>query len=332
MSPLIKGIALKIRASLILKMGMSELHKIFGNRLLFNEPMSKHSTLRLGGAARYFFEAKNLDEIIKAMEAAKKDSIAYSVIGGGSNILVSDYGFDGLVIKMADSEIKIDGEKIYAGAGVFSVSLARAAVDAGLTGLEWMATLPGTIGGAVYGNAGAYGEETKNRLARVQVLEEGTVKWIQKEDCHFGYRDSRFKKTKEIILAAEFELKKGDKMEINKKMKILLDKRKGEQPLGSSSAGCIFKNFQFSIFNFQFQMPEEFLKNKTIPAGWLIEKAGMKGFCVGKTRVSDIHGNFSLNLGGSSADELARLISAVKKKVRDKFGIELQEEVQYIGL
>lgn len=313
---------------------MKKLETIFGNRLLKNEPMFKHSTLRIGGAARYFFEAKNSGEIIKAMEAAKNNNINYVVIGGGSNILVPDAGFDGLVIKMADSEIKIDGEKIHVGAGVFSVSLARAAADAGLTGLEWMATLPGTIGGAVYGNAGAYGEETKNKLSRVQVLEEGTVKWIQKEDCHFGYRDSRFKKTKEIILAAEFELFQGDKMEINKKMKILLDKRKGEQPLGSSSAGCIFKNFKFSSFakaSEDRQIPEEFLKNKMIPAGWLIEKAGMKGFCVGKMRVSDIHGNFSLNLGGGSADELARLIFAVKKKVRDKFGIELQEEVQYIG-
>lgn len=310
---------------------MKRLETLFGNRLLKNEPMSKHSTLRLGGPAKYFFEVKNSDEIIKAIEAAKNNKINYVVIGGGSNILVPDAGFDGLVIKMSDSEIKIDGEKIYAGAGVFSVALARVAANAGLSGIEWMATLPGTIGGAVYGNAGAYGEETKNRLARVQVLEEGTVKWIQKEDCHFGYRDSRFKKTKEIILAAEFELLKCDKMEINKKMKILLDKRKGEQPLGSSSAGCIFKNFKYQISNFKFDIPKEFLKNKTIPAGWLIEKAGMKGFCVGKMRVSDIHGNFSLNLGGGSADELAQLISAVKKKVRDKFGIELQEEVQYIG-
>ena len=315
---------------------MTKLEQLFGNRLLLNEPMSKHSTLRIGGPAKYFLAAQSADEIIKAIEAAKKDGIDYVVIGGGSNILVSDAGFNGLVIKMADLETRIDGENIYAGAGVFSVVLSRTAADAGMAGLEWMATLPGTIGGAIYGNAGAYGEETKDKLTRVLILEGDKSEWLQKEDCKFGYRDSRFKKTKEIILGAEFALIKGEIVGIKEKMNTLLGKRKDEQPLGASSAGCIFKNFKFSTLNSQLLtlnsvIPEEFLKNKTIPAGWLIDRAGMKGFCVGRTSVSGRHGNFSLTQPGATADELIQLISAVKMKVRDTFGIELQEEVQYIG-
>ncbi len=318
---------------------MFELSKLFCNRLLLNETMSKHSTLRLGGAAKYFLAVKNEDEIAQAVSAAKEENISYVVIGGGSNILVSDSGFNGLVIKMSDSEIKIDEEKIYAGAGVFSTMLGRVSAEAGIAGLEWMATLPGTIGGAVYGNAGAYGEETKDKLLRVRILESGIwnlesgslKRWLDKSECGFGYRDSRFKKTKEIILGAEFALLKDDKAAIKEKMNMLLEKRKDEQPLGSSSAGCIFKNFRFMISDFRFDVPEEFLENKMIPAGWLIDKAGMKGFRVGRVSVSEQHGNFFLTQAGATADDLVMIISVVKRKVRDKFGIELQEEVQYIG-
>ncbi len=314
---------------------MKILQQIFEHRLLLNESMSKHSTLRLGGPAKYFLEAKNSDEVAKAVNAAKAEYSPCVVIGGGSNILCSDNGFGGLVIKMAANEIRISKQTIYVDAGVFSTSLARTAAEAGLTGLEWMATLPGTVGGAIYGNAGAYGEETKDRLSRVKALDISLgEKWISKEDCGFGYRDSRFKSTKEIILGAEFKLEAGDKEEIKKKMNELLEKRKKEQPLGASSAGCIFKNFKFSVYGGPaggWQVPEEFLKNKTIPAGWLIDKAGMKGFCVGRVCVSERHGNFSLTQSGATAGELIQLIYVIKNKVREKFGIELQEEVQYIG-
>lgn len=310
---------------------MNNLQEKFRDRLLLNESMSRHSTLRIGGPAKYFLVIQNADETVKAIEAAKNDGLDYVVIGGGSNILVSDAGFGGLVIRMSDSEIKIDGEKIYAGAGVFSAMLGRATAEAGMAGLEWMATLPGTVGGAVYGNAGAYGEETKDKLERVLILDGAEKKWIPKEDCSLDYRDSRFKKTKEIILGAEFALTKGELGGIKEKMSKLLGKRKDEQPLGASSAGCIFKNFKFNISDFRFDVPEEFLKNKTIPAGWLIDKAGMKGFCIGKTGVSERHGNFSITKNGATADELIQLISAVKIKVCDVFGIELEEEVQYIG-
>ena len=338
---------------------MNKLEQIFGNRLLKDEPMSKHSTLRIGGPARYFLEARNADDVIRAVTATREEAIPYVVIGGGSNILCSDSGFDGLVIKMTANEIKVDGAKIYADAGVFSAVLARKAAVAGLTGIEWMVTLPGTVGGAVYGNAGAYGAETKDKLLRVRVLEVGPPTggwelgvrslepWIEAKNGGFGYRNSIFKKGGKIILGAEFELGAGDpapeqarygadKGQVTRRMNELLEKRKNEQPLGSSSAGCIFKNFKIPTPNFQLptsnsQLPEEFLKNKMIPAGWLIDRAGLKGFCVGKMRVSDIHGNFSLNTGGATAEELRQLISLVKAKIYEKFGIELQEEVQYIG-
>lgn len=295
-----------------------------------NELMAKHTTLKLGGPARYFFIARTRDELVCAIETANRRGIPYRVIGGGANTLVADTGFDGLIVKTAIMDVTFPpsakqgedeggGSLVSVGSGMLSVAFARKVAAAGLTGLEWMVTLPGAIGGAVYGNAGCFGSETKDRLVSVEAFTDGQVRTMTKTECKFGYRDSIFKhmNNRAVVLSATFRLDRGDPKAIESKMKEFLAKRADEQPLGSSSAGCLFKN--------------PLVDGKRTSAGMLIDKAGLKGFAVGPVCISDKHGNFGITRPGATAADLIKLIQTVKARVKEKFDVELEEEVQYIG-
>ena len=291
--------------------------------------MSRHTTLRVGGPARYFFVGKSVEEVARAVAEARTKSVSYGIVGGGSNILLADRGFDGLIIKMGTRNISfVDqshssayGTVVRAEAGVFSVALARAVAAQSLAGIEWMVTLPGTVGGAVYGNAGAFGSETKDCLASVEYLDQaGELQIMLRDACEFDYRNSIFKKQKPrlVVVAATFALKKGDASAIKTSMTTFLAKRKDEQPLGASSAGCMFKN--------------HIEKDGTrVSAGYLIEKSGLKGFHVGAARVSDRHANFCLNTGGATAADVKTLAERVSDRVFSLHGIHLEPEVQFLG-
>lgn len=305
-----------------------------------DESMSKHTTFRLGGPARLYVVASSSEALLQAVEAALDLEIPWSIIGGGTNLLVADEGFEGVVIQAANQRFEIDGESVYAESGVISALLARKTVEAGLTGFEWVVGLPGTIGGAVYGNAGCYGGEMRDTITAVDVYHVATRtrRLLAPTDCEFGYRDSIFKQDRYVILDAEFKLKKaGDPTASKVRMEEILRERKDKQPLGASSAGCVFKNFEFEyessldILKRDVDVPGAMLVSKRIPAGWLIDQAGLKGTAIGDFQVSDKHGNFLLNKGKGKASEVLALISLVKMKVRDTFGIELQEEVQLLG-
>lgn len=320
---------------------MEALRKELGPSVLENEPLSRHCTLRVGGLARYFFVAAGRTDLVRAVRAARGIGIGFVVLGGGTNALPSDAGYDGLVIKVASGVVRVEGASVYADAGVPSTLLARKAADAGLSGIEWMATLPGTVGGAVRGNAGAFGSETKDRLELVDILRGDRELTIPAAEARFGYRDSVFKHSDDIVLGATFLLDVGDRKKIEQRIKEFLDKRSDEQPLGAQSAGCIFKNYEpgsrpVEEVEEKFDAEDrtrlrEFWARNRVPAGWLIEKAGMKGFCAGLACVSEKHGNFCLTTPGATADQLIQLISTVKTKVRDRLGIQLEEEVQLLG-
>ncbi|MFH1315242.1 MAG: UDP-N-acetylmuramate dehydrogenase, partial [Candidatus Uhrbacteria bacterium] len=240
-----------------------------------NEPLSKHSTWRVGGPARFFVEVAGSEELVKALEWARPQGLEYVVIGGGTNILVADSGFDGLVIKMVNRDIKIEGDRIIAGAGALTSMVARTAAGAGLTGLEWAVTIPGTIGGAVYGNAGCYGGEMGKVVESIQVLtgktpalspegiraslNDSLTAVYPTEDLNFAYRNSALKSSDDIVLEVSIKLKPSKPDKIEAKMDECLTLRKRSQPLGSSCAGCVFKN------------PEG------DSAGRLIDEAGLKG-------------------------------------------------------
>lgn len=306
----------------------------------FDESMAKHTTFRLGGAARLYTVAASSEVLLQAVEAALDLGIPWYVIGGGTNMLVSDAGFEGVVIQAANQHLHIENEKVYVESGMISALLARKTVEAGLTGFEWAVGLPGTIGGAIYGDAGCFGAEMRDNVETVDAYCVSTRerRELANGECQFGYRESLFKRMPHVILGCTLKLRRAeDPTEAKRRMEKILLERKDKQPLGESSAGCVFKNFEYEqeevlqILRRDVEIPGSMLAVKRIPAGWLIDQAGLKGKTVGGFEVSERHGNFFLNKGKGRAEDVLALISIVKMHVRDKFGIQLQEEVQLLG-
>jgi len=291
-----------------------ELKKILPN-VQENISLRSYTTFEIGGNARYFLTAEETDEIIKGVKIAKEFGLPLFILGKGSNLLISDKGFDGLVIKVANCEFEVNNLKVKVGAGMDLSSLVTKLIDVELSGLEWAAGIPGTVGGAIRGNAGAFGSSIKDFAERVGVLDSNLeIKDYFLEDCNFNYRESVFKNNKNlIILEVVFRLERGEKKEIEKKVKDCLDFRREKHPLSFPSAGSVFKN------------PEN------ISAGELIEKSGLKGKKVGKAQVSEKHTNFIINLGGATAENVLELINLIKKEVKEKFKIELEEEIKFLG-
>lgn len=315
----------------------SELKSIVPDRLKENEPMSRHTNFRIGGPARYFVEVKSVEELHRVLGVAQSNSVATCIIGGGSNMLVSDRGFDGIMIKLAMREIRMDKNRVQAGAGVPMILLSRKVAEECLTGLEWAITLPGTVGGAVRGNAGCFGGETGDHIVEVFVLSNGEVVTRSNKELAFAYRESSIKHSSDIVLSATFDLSSGDCATIRQTMDSNLAKRKASQPLDAGSAGCMFKNYEIASndelqrIQLKLDLPSEVITSRRISAGWIIDQLDLKGFEMGSAKVSSVHGNFLVNSGTATADEVVQLIAFIKTRVRDAYGIILQEEVQYVG-
>ncbi len=298
-------------------MEFNEPKKILPN-LKENISLKNYTTFRIGGRARYFFVAKKKEDLIKAVIAAKKLKLPFFILGGGSNLLVSDKGYQGLVIKIQNSKFKIQNDnskfKIFSEAGVSLSKLVFESFKIGASGLEWAVGIPGTIGGAIYGNAGAFGKAMENIVEEVEVfdLKEKEIRVLKNKACQFDYRDSIFKRNKNLIILS-VKLKKGKRSEMERRIKDYLNYRKETQPLNSPSAGSIFKN------------PKNFF------AAELIEKCGLKGKRIGGAKISEKQANFIVNLGRAKAKDIKRLINLAKQKVKKKFGINLEEEIQYLG-
>ena len=316
-----------------------------------NVSLKNYTTFKIGGPAKYFFEAKKKEDLIGAVITAKKFKLPFFILGGGSNILVSDEGFKGLVIKCQMSNVKCQNQNsklktIYAESGVRLSNLVQFSLEKSLAGLEWAVGIPGMVGGAILGNAGAFGRSMKDVIQKVEVFDTktGKVKIFKKKDCQFDYRNSIFKHANSatlglrprgmrmrpceypnlIILSATLQLKNGDRKEIEKKIKKNLEQRKETQPLNFPSAGSVFKNPSPA------QISKKFVAGKSFSAGELIEKCGLKGKRAGRVKISEKHANFIINLGKGQAKDVIRLINLVKKKVKKKFGIELEEEIEFL--
>jgi len=292
-----------------------------------NVSLKNYSTFRIGGKAEYFFIAKSKDELVSAILIAKKLKLPLFILGNGSNLLISDKGFNGLVIRLQVTGFRLKMNAIYAEAGVFLNRLVSLALENNLSGLEWAAGIPGTLGGAIYGNAGAFGKSMGDNIKEVEVLDIRDLRFkiYDLRKCKFGYRDSIFKKKNNlIILSAEIKLRKGNKKEIKDKMKEYLDYRKRNQPLNFPSIGSIFKNPSPA------QISKKFMAGRGFSAGELIEKCGLKGKKIGNVKISEKHANFIINLGNGKAADVKKLINLAKKKVKEKFGINLKEEIQYL--
>ena len=284
--------------------------------ILVAEPMKNHTTFRIGGLADALALPKTPEEVAEVVRFCHEHAQPYYVLGNGSNLLVSDEGYRGLVLQLYRNfnDIQVNGETITVQSGAMLAAVARTAYQTGLTGLEFASGIPGTIGGAVVMNAGAYGGEMKNVLKEVTVLtKEGEVLVIPAKALELGYRTSVIPKNGLIVLGAVLQLKKGDQEQILARMEELKEQRITKQPLDLPSAGSTFKR------------PEGYF------AGKLIMDAGLRGFTVGGAQVSEKHCGFVVNRGNATAADVWELICEVKRRVKEMTGVELEPEVKLLG-
>ncbi len=284
--------------------------------LLERELMSRHTSFRIGGPVDIFVQPSNVDELWNVLHLAREEKVPFFIVGNGSNLLVSDEGFRGMILHTGGNlrDISVEGDVIYAQAGALLGSVARTAQEYGLTGMEFAAGIPGTLGGAVCMNAGAYGGEMKDILMDVEVLtQDGERLVLPVEELNLSYRHSVIFEKDYVVLAAHIRLSRGDKTQIRDRMNELARARKEKQPLEYPSAGSTFKR------------PEGYF------AGKLIQDAGLKGYTVGGAQVSEKHSGFVINRGNATAEEVLFLIKQVRKKVKQQFGVELEPEVRMLG-
>lgn len=284
--------------------------------IILNEPMSRHTTFRVGGEAACLIkvpDSKRLARLILFLEQTGHD---FFLLGNGSNLLVSDNGYDGIILKLEEEfeKVQVDGLKIIAGAAASLSQVAKRAMEEGLTGMEFASGIPGTLGGAIVMNAGAYDGEMKQIVKEVNVMDQaGNILTLNNETMEFGYRSSVIRNRPFIVLSAVLALEEGSREEIMEKMKDLAEKRREKQPLQYASAGSTFKR------------PEGYF------AGKLIMEAGLRGFSIGGAKVSDKHCGFIVNTGNATAQDIYEVIQEVQEKVKEQFGVWLEPEVIRLG-
>ena len=281
-----------------------------------NEPMKRHTTFRIGGPADYFLLPSSSEEVKGIIEICKEEALPYFILGNGSNLLVSDDGYRGVIIQLYRNygEISVEGNMICANAGALLSQIASAAKNASLTGFEFAGGIPGTLGGAVVMNAGAYGGEMKNVLKEVTVMTgDGEVITLPAEKLEMGYRTSIVKKNGYLVLSAVLMLEEGDQEAIKARMKELTEQRVSKQPLEFPSAGSTFKR------------PEGYF------AGKLIMDAGLRGYQTGGAQVAEKHCGFVINKDNATAADVCRLMKDVQDKVKEQFGVTLEPEVKFLG-
>ena len=294
---------------------MNEINNKTASLCLMNESLKKHTTYRIGGPADLMIFPKSKQDLIKVIEIINENKIQLTILGSGSNVLVSDNGIRGAVISLKNSlkQIEVDDNILYAECGTMLGKIVKHAVKNNLIGLENLNGVPGTLGGALIMNAGAWGGEISENLIHVEVINlKSEIQKIQKKDLNFSYRQSSFNKD-DILLSAKFNLKKADKDIIKENFIEAQSGRKKSQPLNKKSAGSLFKN------------------PKNNSAGKLLDEAGLKGFSIGDAKISEKHANFFINDGDASSRDMLMLIKKAHKEVKDKFNVNLSLEVKLMG-
>ncbi len=309
-------------------------HKLkeFG-RVKTNELLAKHVTIKIGGPARFFISVNKSEQFIGLLNYLKDSDVKYLILSGGSNLLISDEGFDGLVIHISSNEApKLipteDKFNLEVDAGLSLSAVVNFAVQNSLQGLAWGIGVPGSIGGAVRGNAGAMGMDTSAILQWAEVWRDGEILKLSMPECGYGYRDSNFKHNQDVILRACIRLEAGDKQVVMAKMQEYLKQRK-HTPY--PSAGSFFKNMKLDKWiGDKKDLPELFLQRGTVPVGWMTEQLGLRGLSAGGAKISDEHGNYIVNFNNATQADVLVLVEEIKQRVYNKFGVELEPEVQII--
>ncbi len=331
---------------------LTKLNQRLEGRVEKQVPLSTYVHFRIGGPAEYFFVARSSEELVAACQVAIELKIPYTILGDGSNVIILDGGIEGLVIKAANKQINFIDNIVEAEAGAVLMEVANKAAERGLSGLEFAGGIYGTVGGAVYGNAGSFGREIKDILISCRFFDpEVGVREIDNKGCQFVYRGSIFKQHRDwVVLSARFNLQPDEPAVVKQRLLELVKKKSSDQPFNLPSSGCIFKNIPLAEVDWSKiereieadainkhsgltnqECWQRFKQLGYLPVSYLLEELGLKGKRIGQAQLSDKHANFIVNLGGATASEVIMLISYIKQQVRDRVGIQLQEEVQILG-
>ncbi len=304
-------------------------------------PLAPFTTWKIGGPAKYFLVAKTSEDVKEGIAWARENKLPFFIFGGGSNILISDSGFDGLVIKIEINRLETKGDEIIAGAGTAMGRTATFAMQNNLAGLEWAIGLPGTVGGAIFGNSNCFGGSTGKSLKSALLLDkDGAIREVKNDYFEFSYDFSKIQKTDEILLEARFALRNvtpEEMQSIREKISATAAERYARQPIGKKCAGSVFKALHLTDENVQkikntFPDLELGLRDNLISAGFIIDKClKLKGFTMEKMQISELHANFFINTGCATAQNTKKLIDFVKKECKNKLGIKLEEEIKYVG-
>jgi UDP-N-acetylmuramate dehydrogenase len=290
-----------------------EIKSFFRGKMLINEPLSNHTSFRIGGPADYYFEPLNKEDLVNLISYFQKINFPFMILGNGSNLLICDEGLKCAVISLENSlnSKRLEGELVIAEAGIKLSGLVDFCVQNGRAGIEMLAGIPGSLGGALIMNASAYGGCISDHIFDVEVFENGEIKRYKKDEIHFSYRNSGLENS--VILEAGFILPEGNKNQIAAVRKELLDLRKANQPVNYPSAGCIFKN------------PEGY------HAAVLVQEVFLKGTKIGGAEISELHGNFIINRNNAKATDVIELIKLIKKRIKEEKNIDLSIEVKLVG-
>ncbi len=313
---------------------LARLSEIPNLTVLRDAPLSAYTRFAIGGPADIYAETASVESFIQALAVARASGRDYMVMGGGTNLIVSDAGFRGIMLRFVARRILAAGNRVQCDAGAVLQDLVDFTVDRGLQGLETLAGIPGSVGAAVYGNAGAYGHSISERVRQVRFFDGECVHVFDNAQCEFHYRESVFKRHKEwIVFSTELELTPADSAGLRKTADDIVKVRNEKFPVTMKCAGSIFKNFLLAELPPQVaaQFPASASREGKFPAAYFLEQAGAKGMSRGDIHVAGYHANLIYNAGGGTAADLCALIAELKSRVRGQFGIELEEEVQYVG-
>jgi UDP-N-acetylmuramate dehydrogenase len=302
--------------------------------ILPGELLARHTRFAIGGPADLYAETGSAETFVAAVEAARASGMDTAIIGGGTNLIVADDGFRGIVLCYRAAKLEAHGNCIVAEAGAELQALVDFTIDRGLRGLETLAGIPGWVGAAVYGNAGAYGHSISERVMWVRFYDGARIRVINNSECEFRYRESIFKARKEwIILSTELHLEAAEAVELRQTATNIVKVRNEKFPVTMRCAGSIFKNLILNELppEAAAMVPGRLIREGKVPAAWFLEQVGAKGMRRGQIQVADYHANLVYNDGGGTAADLCALIAELKTRVHSHFGIALEEEVQYVG-
>ncbi|MDP9054283.1 MAG: UDP-N-acetylmuramate dehydrogenase [Acidobacteriota bacterium] len=322
------------RAGRVLRETYEHLVALPRTTVLRDEPLSGHTRFGIGGPADLFASTDDISAFMEASKVARASGLETVVIGGGTNLIVCDEGFRGVVLKLANAGISAEGETVSVASGVPLQTLVDFTVDAGLKGIETMTGIPGSTGAAVYGNAGAYGHSMMERVSRVHFFDGAGIRQFNNAECEFHYRESVFKRNKDwIVISTELGMERGDAAQLREKADGIRATRDKKYPRSMKCAGSIFKNFLLAELpaSVADEIPAATIIEGKVPSAWFLQQVNARGMRAGDIQVADYHANLIYNDGHGTACDLVGIIDELKRRVEERWGIALQEEVQYVG-